>query len=178
MRVPRSSFIPPLNIMRSSKGILLVSLLALSIGACKALPEVPPVTQSPTGTHEPGQFVWYDLATLNPDQAKNFYGELFGWEFETSNKGDIYTVAKDDGVPVAGFISLRETRKESEVHPQWLSYFSVSDVDAAARLAVQNGAVLDVKPFDLPNRGRVATIIDNRGGLVAMMTATGGDPRS
>jgi predicted enzyme related to lactoylglutathione lyase len=164
------------QMMLNLKGVILLCLAVAPLQGCKSLPEVPPVSATPTGVHEPGQFVWYDLATLNPDQAKSFYGELFGWEFETSNKGDIYTVAKRSGVPIAGIISLRKAKNKGEIHPQWLSYFSVSDVDAAADLAVQNGAVLDVKPFDLPNRGRVATIIDNRGGLVAMVTATGGDP--
>ncbi len=154
-----------------------MAAIGLSLSACsKGLPEVPPVSQIPTGVYEPGQFVWYDLVTLNPDQAKTFYGELFGWEFETSNKGDIYTVATHDGVPIGGIINLRQAKRTDIVHPQWLSYFSVDDVDAAAKLAVQQGAVLDVKPFDLPNRGRVATIIDNRGALVAVLNATGGDP--
>lgn len=157
--------------------LLLLTLAALTMAACnKSLPEVPAVSQQPTGTHEPGQFVWYDLATLNLAQAKSFYGGLFGWEFETSDKGDLYTVILQDGVPIAGIINLRGTKRAEGAHPQWLSYFSVNDVDAAVEDAVQMGARLDVKPFDLPRRGRVATIIDNRGALVAMVTTSGGDP--
>lgn len=30
--------------------------------------------------YEPGAFCWIDLATMDTETAKSFYGELFGWE--------------------------------------------------------------------------------------------------
>ena len=37
-------------------------------------------------SYEPGTFCWVDLATTDPEGAKTFYGELFGWE--ASDAGD------------------------------------------------------------------------------------------
>lgn len=154
----------------------LAILLVVPMAACTSMPEVPPVSETPSGMHEPGQFVWHDLVTLNPDRAATFYGALLGWEFEPSNKGEVYTIVKQDGVPIAGIISLRESKRDDDVSPQWLSYFSVADVDAAVATATQGGAIVDVKPFELKYRGRVASIIDNRGAFVAMVHSSSGDP--
>ena len=32
--------------------------------------------------HTPGTFSYVDLSTTDPDAAKAFYGELFGWGFD------------------------------------------------------------------------------------------------
>jgi hypothetical protein len=153
--------------------LILTSVLA---AGCSKLPEVPPLSQTPSTTLTPGQFVWYDLVSLNPEQAKAFYGPLFGWEFEASSKPELYTIVKHEGQPVAGIINLRETKAGVDAHPQWLSYMSVANVDQAISEATEMGATVDVKPFDLPKRGRVATILDNRGAIVVLVTSGSGDP--
>jgi predicted enzyme related to lactoylglutathione lyase len=33
-------------------------------------------------SYAPGTFSWVDLATTDPDAAKSFYGELFGWSHQ------------------------------------------------------------------------------------------------
>ncbi len=32
-------------------------------------------------SYEAGTFSWVELATTDPDDAKRFYGGLFGWDF-------------------------------------------------------------------------------------------------
>ena len=153
-----------------------VVLTVLVLGGCRSLPEVPPITEPMTESRLSGQFVWYDLVTLNPDQAKDFYGPLFGWEFEAADKDGRYTVATHDGTPVAGLINMRAADRAGEAHPQWLSYMSVDDVDAATTQVASQGGVVDIEAFDLPNRGRVATVFDNKRALLALVTSSSGDP--
>jgi uncharacterized protein len=47
-------------------------------------------------SYEPGTFSWVDLSTSDADGAKNFYGGLFGWEFEDSEipGGGVYTMCQ------------------------------------------------------------------------------------
>jgi hypothetical protein len=44
---------------------------------------LPPVTDAPTGERLPGKIIWRDLLTNDPAASQRFYGELFGWEFES-----------------------------------------------------------------------------------------------
>jgi predicted enzyme related to lactoylglutathione lyase len=162
--------------MTRSASVSVFLLLGIGLAACRSLPEVPPLAQPATNNHLPGQFVWYDLVTLDPDESQDFYGALFGWEFEPSNKEDLYTIVKHDGTPIAGMINLRNTRRDRKAHPQWLSYVSVEDVDAATEMATGLGAILDVDPFDLTQRGRIATLLDNRGALIVLVHSSTGDP--
>ena len=150
--------------------------IALLSAGCRSLPEVPPVNDPATDSRLPGQFVWYDLVTLNPDQAKAFYGPLFGWEFETVDDKGLYTVVSHDGRPIAGMIDTRAAERAGDSHPQWLSFMSVDDVDAASVQLASAGGLVDIEAFDLPNRGRVATVFDNRRALLGLVASSSGDP--
>ena len=50
--------------------------------ATSQVSSLPPVTQEPTQLVLPGKFVWADLVTDHVEDAKSFYGALFGWTFE------------------------------------------------------------------------------------------------
>jgi predicted enzyme related to lactoylglutathione lyase len=46
-------------------------------------------------SYEPGTFCWVDLATPNSEDAKGFYGSLFGWEFRDDEiPGGVYTMSQ------------------------------------------------------------------------------------
>ena len=72
--------------------------LAVVAAGCQSSMEVrvPRVTQPNTGKHQYGKFVWFDLATSDVDEAKRFYGELFGWVFSDLPEGEVrYTVVEN-----------------------------------------------------------------------------------
>ena len=49
---------------------------------------------------EPGSFVWHDLLTRDVAGAKRFYGELLGWRFEDTKRGDRpYVIARSGATP-------------------------------------------------------------------------------
>ncbi len=156
--------------------VLAVSLLVLvSTGACsRGTITVPPVTPQPTGVHEVGKFVWYDLLTSEPDSVRRFYSELFGWQFESGEGGSArYTVITRKGTPIAGVVQMDRGEVSKA---RWLSYLSVADVDSAVDYVRDTGGLVYAEPGDLPNRGRYAVVSDPQGAVLAFLRSSGGDP--
>src|SRR5262245_28970495 len=58
-------------------------------------------------TVEPGRFVWRDLLTKDVAAARKFYGDLFGWKFENTKRGDRpYVLARSANMPIAGIVDI------------------------------------------------------------------------
>jgi predicted enzyme related to lactoylglutathione lyase len=119
---------------------------------------------------ESGRFVWHDLLTKDVSAAKRFYGELFGWRFEDTKRGDRpYVIARVGATPVAGMVDVSGI---ADAGSQWLSFMAVADVDKTVALAQSNGGKVLVQPRDLPV-ARAAVVIDAQGaplGLAQMKT--------
>ena len=169
------------TILRSSRGrVLLPALLTLlafgtSPSAGQEPPIFPSITAAPTNQHEPGRFVWYDLVTDDVAVAKQFYGELFGWEFRTNPENDLFTVITRDDEPIGGIILEEKTERDLPT-ARWFSSVSVEDVDDAVEAALHRGAEIDIPPSDLPDRGRYSVLHDPQGAALVLLRATGGDP--
>jgi uncharacterized protein len=120
-------------------------------------------------SYAPGTFCWVDLGTTDPDGAKRFYGELFGWEMEDFPGGDggTYTVLRVDGKDVGGLYEQPEEQREQGVPPNWASYVSVEDVDESAARAGELGGTVLAEPFDVEG-GRTAVIQDPQGATFAL----------
>jgi len=144
-------------------------LAVASACATPPLPIIPPVTLQPTQLVKPGKFVWADLVTQDVAKAKSFYGALFGWTFED---GERYSPVLNDGTPIAGIVPARKEERGSE----WISNLSVADVDRAAALVRERGGVIERKPVDAPDRGRLAIVRDPEGALFLLLRAADGDP--
>lgn len=154
---------------------LLLGLLVL--GGCASMRQatLPPVTPHPTGQHQAGKFVWFDLLTENVTVAQNFYGRLFGWRFSAPEGSRDYTVIYAGDKPVGGVVPY-ENRDPKVLESIWLSAMSVGDVDrAVAVVKARNGKVLD-GPIDVKGRGRMAVIRDPEGAVLVLIRAAGGDP--
>ncbi len=131
-----------------------------------------PVTDTPTGVHFPGKFVWNDLLTDDVSVAKKFYGHLFGWTFE--QLGD-YTVIKNDGHSIGGMAQIKDV-SEIKNAGRWLCTLSVADVDKAVSLVTKEGGIVHKGPLEMRNRGRGALVRDPQGAQLLMLHASGGDP--
>ncbi len=131
-----------------------------------------PVTDSPTEIHYPGKFVWNDLLTDNVSSAKEFYGQLFGWTFETSG---IYSVIKYNGQSIGGIAHVKGDAKNPSVS-RWLCTLSVADIDTAVALIVAEGGIVNEGPLELVNRGRGALVRDPQGAQLMLLYSTDGDP--
>src|SRR6185436_10259154 len=79
--------------------------LLLSHPAYGAEAPLPPLNDPPTGLHLSGKLVWADLVTPDPDTARRFYQELFGWTFTSIGSGQgKYALANLDGAAIAGIV--------------------------------------------------------------------------
>jgi predicted enzyme related to lactoylglutathione lyase len=125
--------------------------------------------------NEPGAFAWSEINTRDPDAARSFYGDVFGWSFEdTEFEGaGTYTLVKNDGTSFGGLVDI-SGRVPEDVPPHWLVYFGTDDADGAAAKATEMGGSVAVGPEDIPTVGRFAVLQDQFGAAFAVIAP---DPR-
>jgi hypothetical protein len=113
--------------------------------------------------HQPGRFCWPELATSDPQAAKRFYGEVFGWTAEDSPAapGMTYAILKLRGKDVGGLYGQDE--RERGVPPHWNTHVSVASADEAAAKARELGGTVLAGPFEVMEHGRMAALQDPTG---------------
>jgi len=121
-----------------------------------------------------GRFVWRDLLAKNLDASKRFYGELFGWTTKEFPGPSPYYVIQAGEKMIGGIMPIP---KGEPYPPFWMSYVSVSDVDACAERAKSAGGKIHRAPTDIPTVGRFAIIADPNGGTTAAFKSIQGDPQ-
>jgi len=125
-------------------------------------------------THQPilGNFCWIEANVADLEQAKGFYGELFGWQAETVKypPGD-YTLLKKGSDQVGGMFALSDAAKQMGAPPSWLNYVAVADVALATKKAETLGARVHKAPFDA-GPGRMSIIGDPTGAGLALWQST------
>ncbi len=123
-------------------------------------------------SHAPGTFSWVDLATSDPEAAKSFYSELFGWESEKRpGEAGTYTIFRRDGKDVAGCFARPDG--DGGAPPQWNSYVTVDDAEAAAARAAELGGAVAMPAADVEGIGRIAVISDPAGAPLALWEPRG-----
>jgi uncharacterized protein len=115
--------------------------------------------------YSPGTFSWTDLTTPDQDAAKQFYGDLFGWELVDNPIGDdmVYMTARIDGKDVAAISPQPQQQADAGVPPVWNSYVTVESADATADRAQKLGGTVHAPAFDVMDVGRMAVIGDPQG---------------
>ncbi|MFG2181692.1 VOC family protein [Streptomyces abikoensis] len=125
----------------------------------------------------PGVPCWVSLATRNLDGAKDFYGPLLGWRFETMpGRRGSYVHAMAGRTAVAG---INATAHEWELPVTWTTYFGTESADTAVGRVQERGGTVAVGPLS-SDEGRLALAADPAGasfGLWECRTEPGG-PRS
>ncbi|HEX8620026.1 MAG TPA: VOC family protein [Thermoanaerobaculia bacterium] len=117
--------------------------------------------------HQPGSFCWIELATRDAAAARDFYTRLFGWAVNEIPMGEMgtYFIFQKNGRDVAALY------QDAEQRPNWLSYISVRDIDAAAEQARSLGGTVNRGPFDVFESGRMAVAADPQGAQFALWEA-------
>lgn len=149
-------------------------MLPLIIGSCDSKITFPAVSETPTQTHNAGQFVWHDLATYDPLTAVDFYSKLFDWTFDAL--GDIdntYYVIKNNGKPIGGMFKLAASYGEAA---EWISSISVDNVDAAVKYNSSAGGKTIYNKANFVGRGETALVQDPQNAFVAFLYSESGDP--
>jgi uncharacterized protein len=111
----------------------------------------------------PGVPCWVDTGQPNPEAAVEFYGQLFGWEFEDRMPADAtgrYFVARLRDRDVAAVGSQPEQAPPTAV---WNTYIWVESADDAAAKVKDAGGSTLTEPFDILDAGRMAVLTDADG---------------
>ena len=163
--------------------IAFANLVLLFVAACASMNiNLPSVTEAPTGERLPGKIIWRDLLTNDPAASQQFYGELFGWEFESvgtaSNlkSNSSYTLIRHNGKLIGGMIDTLALNNRDDIS-QWVVLMSVEDIDASVEAVTASGGKIMTPPTDLQSRGRIAVIRDAEGALLGLLETRDGDPR-
>lgn len=121
----------------------------------------------PTPTMTPGAPCWIDLLTTNPDGARTFYTELFGWTYEVGDQEKYggYITAFKDGRAVAGMMG---NDPQAGFPDSWSTYLRVDDADATAAAVTDAGVQIFMGPMDIPEQGRMAMIADAGGAAIGL----------
>jgi predicted enzyme related to lactoylglutathione lyase len=105
-----------------------------------------------------------DTSQRDPDAAVEFYGGLFGWEFEDvmpPGSEFKYFVARLRGLDVAAVASIPEGEPQTAT---WRTYFWVDSADEAAAKVRDAGGTVVSEPVDVePEAGRTAVFADPEG---------------
>jgi predicted enzyme related to lactoylglutathione lyase len=116
----------------------------------------------------PGVPCWIDTTQPDPAAATQFYGRLFGWEFEDVAPPDSpqrYFVGRIRGGDAAAVGSQPEGGPPAAT---WNTYVWVKDADeTAAKVRAAGGSVLS-EPFDVGESGRMAVCADPAGAVFSV----------
>jgi uncharacterized protein len=151
------------------------ALAAAALGAaCASHSATAPAAAAPSRNVIAGKFVWQDLVTEDPAACRRFYGSLFGWEFDdTERLGHPYALARLGTRRVAGLLAVKPG---GEKKSQWVAYVSVPDVDKAVAEATNAGARTLVAARDVESIARAAVVADPQGAALGFARIYAGDP--
>jgi predicted enzyme related to lactoylglutathione lyase len=144
--------------VRASDGAAFVSVRDPS-GAVVAV-------RASTGSARGAPVAWHQLHTRDLDRSWAMYSELFGWTHtETLDVADPVgghrMFAWEDSGKSVG--SMANTARWPGVHPHWLFYFPVTDIeDAVARVQARGGRLV-ASPAVLTHGDRIAPCEDPQG---------------
>lgn len=124
----------------------------------------------PTRNSAPiGAPCWIDLATSDPDRAKDFYARLFGWTYEVgAEEYGGYINSFLNGSQVAG---MMQNTPESGYPDGWTIYLSSMDAQATADLADDSGGQAAMAPMEVPRMGTMAVLVDPGGATIGVWQA-------
>lgn len=102
-----------------------------------------------------------DSGRRDSGPARDFYGGLFGWEFQNvaAPGGPPWHAASLRGLTVAGI----GTQPEMDWEPVWNTYVRVEDADAAAAAVRDAGGTVTMEPFAIGAAGRMVAFVDPAG---------------
>jgi len=117
-----------------------------------------------------GSISWSELMTNDVAGAKEFYGKLFGWEYEDMpmEEGMTYTVLKANGDEVGGMMKI--PADAPPMPPCWGLYITVDNVDETVEKSGSIGATLILPPRDIAEVGRFAVIQDPQGAFISIIS--------
>ena len=153
--------------MRNATLAMMALTTALTLAAGQVRAET---HKTPPADVGPGRIAWFDLTTTDLARSREFYGQLFGWQFAPVQGTDLAVEI------VAGGTSIGTLRgAEGKISPfNGVVYVQVADIQASCTKATQlGGTVVPGFPFNLPDGiGAIALVADPAGHPIGMYSRT------
>ena len=105
-------------------------------------------------------FVFADLSTYDVKVAKDFYNNVFRWDYPEDQSS--YSIATFKGAEVAGIYETPQKFKEMKMPSFWMSYIQVNNLDQTIETAKSMGGIIELVDKNQPI-GKVALIRDPLG---------------
>lgn len=102
-----------------------------------------------SNTPTPAPVTWFEIHSADPEKAKRFYGDVFGWQFSDDSMPGYSMIDLGDGAPIGGGIAHTDGSSPNDA----LFLVQVPDVATALSKVTDAGGsvVADVQstPFGL-----------------------------
>jgi predicted enzyme related to lactoylglutathione lyase len=135
----------------------------------------------------PGVPCWVDVSEPEPEAATDFYGGLFGWEFEdlmSPSSKDNYFIARHRAksssifdtsgeVQTGDVAAVRSIPEAAPPIAMWNTYFWVDSADDAVSKVQDAGGSVLMEPFDFQDACRMAVFTDPEGAAFGVWEAKG-----
>jgi hypothetical protein len=115
----------------------------------------------------PGAMGWNELSTRDPKIAKAFYGGLLGWQIDKDPSQDNYYIIMNKGRPNGGLLLINE--EWGDMPPNWMVYFSVSNIDQSVEKVKSLGGKIHVPIVDTGDVGRFSVVGDPQGAVSTLI---------
>ncbi|HEY7590501.1 MAG TPA: VOC family protein [Candidatus Limnocylindrales bacterium] len=113
---------------------------------------------------------WVDLATKDPDAAREFYRKVFGWDVEVNPDPQYggYGLARVGGKDVAGIGGTQSPEQPTA----WSFYIATDDAEKLGKAAEAAGGKVIAPAFDVGDQGRMIVLQDPSGAFISAWQAT------
>lgn len=157
-------FLPPMDVMDQGRMALIQDPTGAPFGLWQ-----PAIHIGAQVVNQPNSFVWNELQTKDPETARAFYKQVFGWNEQLDPSGYIMWAGGER--VQCGCMAIGDDWGDMPSH--WLVYFLVDDVDAAAaRIAELGGTVLH-GPSEAGGMGKMLVAQDPQGAMFALIRFSG-----
>ncbi|WP_378733470.1 VOC family protein [Nocardia brasiliensis] len=121
------------------------------------------------GSWPQGTPCWVDSQVDDTTRAREFYGELFGWEIlDSPPDAGGYLMALRNGRPAAG---IGPKPAGVPMPSAWTTYFAAYSADAIAEKVTAAGGSVIMQPFDVLDVGRMFVAADPTGAVFGVWEA-------
>ncbi|MEV4006171.1 VOC family protein [Actinomadura sp. NPDC049753] len=110
---------------------------------------------------------WFQVGTDAPEEARHFYGDMFGWQFASDPNSEGYDLVSYAGADMpSGGISHEPDASRN--HAMFLVL--VEDVDAVCDQTVKSGGKVAMPPLSTGNGLKFAYLQDPSGNTFGVFT--------
>ncbi len=115
-------------------------------------------------------YSWNELMTRDVASAREFYSNVFGWQYITHEMphGDYTVIEGGVNGGLGGMLQMPAEVPEA-VPNHWGVYFTVDDLDASVAKVQELGGQVAMPAMELPGVGRVSTLLDSWGASFILM---------